>query len=169
MVINDDGLPISIPFNGSAVVSDTIGAEMLTDGLAEEYEETSPTGTITINDNGVYDVFDYAYASVNVPKGGGGGGDYDIFHVTITDETGSGRMFYLPNIMREDGMTALSSSYMLSSNEPETVEVVGYDGTAFGIVPVMGAEVTGDITKSEAAPDTFFVITGDGTITIPDK
>ena len=63
MVINDDGLPISIPFNGSAVVSDTIGAEMLTDGLAEEYEETSPTGTITINDNGVYDVFDYAYAS----------------------------------------------------------------------------------------------------------
>ena len=99
----------------------------------------------------------------------GGGGDYDIFHVTITDEAGPGRMFYLPYIMTADGRSGLSSSYMLSSSEPEIVDVVGYDGTAIGVVTATGVEVTGDIIKNEAYPETYLVITGDGTITIPDK
>ena len=99
----------------------------------------------------------------------GGGGDLDTFKVTITDENGSGRIFCLPNIMTQDGKSALASFYMLSSSDPESVDVVGYDGTALGVVSATGVEVTGDITKNEAGRDTYLVITGDGTITIPDK
>lgn len=170
MVINDDGMPISVPYHGSAVVSDTIGSDMINAGLAVEYTETSPTGTIEINDNGVYDVFDYAYASVNVPKGGGGGGDLDTFHVTITDETGGSHTFSLPNLAEDGDMTALAGFYMTASTDPNTIDVVGYEGVAVGMVNITGLEVTGDIVANDySGIDTILVITGDGTITIPDK
>lgn len=166
MVINDDGMPISVPYHGSAVVSDTIGGEMIDAGLAVEYTETSPTGTVEINDNGVYDVFDYAYASVNVPKGGG---DLDIFHVTINDADYSGHTYFIPHIVTEGGTSSLMGFHFPSS-ESETLDVVGYGEGAVGFVSLTGFEVTGDIQKNESSGiSTIFMITGDGTITFSDK
>lgn len=101
---------------------------------------------------------------------GGGGGDLDIFHVTITDEDGGGHNYYIPNIVTENGTSALVGFYMVASSEPETIDVVGYDGVAVGLVPLTGLEVTGDIQKNEASGiDTILMITGDGTISFSDS
>lgn len=51
------------------VVSDEDGAQMISDGLAEAYTLITPTGTITITDNGTdINVAQYAKATVAVPQ-----------------------------------------------------------------------------------------------------
>lgn len=51
-----------------AVVSmdSTLGNQLISDGLAVESTEITPTGTITLSANGTYDVSTYASATVNV-------------------------------------------------------------------------------------------------------
>lgn len=97
----------------------------------------------------------------------GGGGDYDIFHVTITDADGSGQTFYLPHIVTEDGITSLMCFYM-PSGEPETIDVVGYGEGTVCLVTGKGLEVTGDIQKNETGVNTILMISGDGTISTAD-
>ena len=99
----------------------------------------------------------------------GGGGDYDIFHVTVTDENGGGHTYFIPNIVTEDGTSSLMG-FHIPSSEPETIDVVGYGEGAIGWVNLTGFEVTGDIQKNESSGvNTIFMISGDGTITFSDK
>lgn len=51
-----------------ADVDDTLGASLISDGLAEAYTLISPTGTKNITANGEADVAEYAKANVAVPE-----------------------------------------------------------------------------------------------------
>lgn len=59
----------SIACGAVATVTDEIGADLISDGYAEEYTLITPTGTKTITENGEnIDVTQYAKATVNVPN-----------------------------------------------------------------------------------------------------
>ena len=56
----------SIACGSIAVMDDEVGAQLITDGLAEEYKLIEPTGSKTITANGEVDVTEYANVTVNV-------------------------------------------------------------------------------------------------------
>jgi hypothetical protein len=60
------GALTSIACGSIAVVDDEVGAQLISDGLAEEYTLISPTGSINITENGEVDVTQYATAVVAV-------------------------------------------------------------------------------------------------------
>lgn len=47
-------------------VDDTVAADLITDGFAEEYKMVVPTGTITVTENGTVNVAEYETAAINV-------------------------------------------------------------------------------------------------------
>lgn len=63
---DSDGKMTSYACNQIADVDDTQGAQLISDGLAEEYTLVSPTGSTNINANGTHNVAGYANAVVNV-------------------------------------------------------------------------------------------------------
>ena len=56
----------SIACGGIVTIDDTLGASLISDGLAEAYTLVSPTGTKEITANGEYDVTEYASVNVTV-------------------------------------------------------------------------------------------------------
>jgi hypothetical protein len=63
---SETGELLSIACGSIAVMSDEVGAQLITDGLAEEYKLIEPTGSKTITAHGTADVTEYASAVVNV-------------------------------------------------------------------------------------------------------
>lgn len=56
----------SLACNAVVSVSSTLGNQLISEGLAEESTEITPTGSITLSSNGTYDISTYASATVNV-------------------------------------------------------------------------------------------------------
>ena len=63
---NSTGALTSIACGSVAIVGDTLGGQLITDGLAEEYTLISPTGSETVTANGTYDITTKASVVVNV-------------------------------------------------------------------------------------------------------
>lgn len=63
---DNSGALNSIAYGAVSDVSSELGEELISDGLAEAYTLISPTGSISITENGTVDVTQYAQASVNV-------------------------------------------------------------------------------------------------------
>ena len=94
------GALTSIACGSIATMTDEMGAQLITDGLAEEYKLIEPTGTKAITLNGTYDITEYASATVNVGvltvtyNANGGTGSVDPVtvgagsSVTLSDGTG---------------------------------------------------------------------------------
>ena len=90
----------SIACGSIATMTDEVGAQLITEGLAEEYKLIEPTGTKAITLNGTYDITEYASATVNVGvltvtyNANGGTGSVDPVtvgagsSVTLSDGTG---------------------------------------------------------------------------------
>ena len=90
----------SIACGSIATMTDEVGAQLISDGLAEEYKLIEPTGTKAITLNGTYDITEYASATVNVGvltvtyNANGGTGSVDPVtvgagsSVTLSDGTG---------------------------------------------------------------------------------
>lgn len=62
------GVLTSYAIGQIATVDSTLGAQLISDGLAEEVTDATPTGTLTITENGSVSVAEYATAAVNVPN-----------------------------------------------------------------------------------------------------
>lgn len=62
----ETGKLTSIACGAVSTVDSTLGAQLISDGLAEEYTLVNPTGTVEITENGTVDVSAYATATVNV-------------------------------------------------------------------------------------------------------
>ena len=64
-----EGNITSLGYGDIAEVDDTLGASLISDGLAEAYTLVSPTGNLAITENGEnIDVYDKATVSVAVPS-----------------------------------------------------------------------------------------------------
>ena len=65
---NTSGGLTSVACGSVVSVDDTLGASLISDGLATEYTLITPTGNVSITANGDHDVAVYASASVAVPE-----------------------------------------------------------------------------------------------------
>ena len=122
-------------------------------------EIVTPSGKITITENGTdIDIAQYALADVNV-EGGGGSSDFSIAEVTIIDnaEIGEFSKDSCPTIV--DGIL-YGSAY--ADTFPATLIVPLYKGKCVWALGLLGITISGNIEPD----DEGLLITGDGTITL---
>ena len=145
-----------------ADIDSTIAADLIAEGYVEEYSGGEPTGTISISENGTYNVAPYASAEVSV-SGGGGSSDFSTAEVTVTS--------YIAMVDNDSVqlVTGLGGTKMIASNPftsgSRSVTFVLYKGKQeFEITSdeLPTVNVTGDIQYD----DGLVTITGQGTITI---
>lgn len=88
---DDTGELISVADGQVITVSDEVGAQFISDGLAKEFTLITPTGTKSITANGEVDVTTYAKANVAVPQPTGSiiitsnGSDIDVAQYAKAD------------------------------------------------------------------------------------
>ncbi len=100
---------ISIPHGGIAEISDELAESLIHDGIAEEYTLISPTGTVSITENGTVDVMEYASANVNVG-------------MNISQFCKDGYLTTLtPSMLK--GVTTIEESFFNNSKELVSVEL----------------------------------------------
>lgn len=63
---NTTGTLTSIACGGIVTIDETLGGQLISDGLAEEFTLITPTGDKSITANGEYDVTQYASVTVAV-------------------------------------------------------------------------------------------------------
>ena len=132
-------------------------------------EVVTPSGKITITENGTdIDIAQYALADVNV-EGGGGSSDFSTAEVTIiNNRVGEGIVkFELPNLYEEDGDEWLTSSVISYNENTTTMTPVLYKGIANALFySEPSASITVTATGNITIDNGTCTITGNGTITI---
>ncbi len=138
-----DGVLDSLKVNGSEIVT--------------------PSGKITITENGTdIDIAQYALADVNV-EGGGGSSDFSIAEVTFSGISGTA-FATMPKIIDTpfDAILPLQNEVT-----DETYTIALYKGKAVISLDLTGVE--GNVTTSgdiELLEESTYLVTGNGTITI---
>lgn len=120
---------------------------------------TTPSGTITITENGEYDVTEYATADVNVA---GAASDFSTAEVTVTVGALENRADFYGSCIVEDALSTIASFQPSSSG---TLIAVLYkeEGQEFELdAGATSITTTGDVTEN----DGIVTVTGNGTITL---
>lgn len=131
---DNSGALNSIAYGAVSDVSSELGEELISDGLAEAYTLISPTGSISITENGTVDVTQYASAEINVP----------VVQLTYNVNGGTGSIAAVP--------VSAGSTVVLDSGEsltaPEGKEFAGWATTSSATEPdaVSPYKVTSDKT-----------------------
>ena len=125
----------------------------------------APIGSkLTINENGEYNVTDYAVADVNV-SGGGGSSDFSTAEVTITNNTNINPLITIPSTNEYEGMKYCAGGfYPPMDNTPYTINAIIYgERTYIDLSPFSSYDIitSGDIVHE----DDSYYITGDCSIT----
>lgn len=142
VVDSTTGALTSFAYNTVYTVSDTLGASLIADGLAEAYTEIDPTGNINITENGVTDVTQYETATVAVPQPTGSetitaNGTYDISSkASVVVNVGTATVTYNANggTGTVDSQTAIKGNTITLSDgtgltAPEDKEFAGWATT----------------------------------------
>ena len=118
----------SIACGQIAVVDDTLGAQLISDSLAEEYTLISPTGSKSITANDTYDVTEFASAVVNVPNPSTGelgitaNGTYDVTSkASVVVNVGTFTVTYNAN----GGTGSVASATVIAGNSVELSDGTG--------------------------------------------
>lgn len=152
----------SIACGQVAVVTDAVGEQLISDGLAKEFTLISPTGTKSITANGEVDVTAYALASVAVPEPEGSqtisvNGTYDIKNkASVVVNVGLYTITYNAN----GGTGSVAPQSVIAGNSASLS-----DGT--GLTAPEGKHFAGWATTNDAeTPDVESPYTPKGNITL---
>lgn len=115
-------------------VDDTLGAQLIADGFAEEYEVVHPEGQISITENGTVNVAQYETAAVNV----------GVYTVTYNLNGGTGTI--LPDAVAAGNTVTLNNGSTITP--PTNKSFLGWATTAGATEPNLESQYkpTGDIT-----------------------
>lgn len=134
------------------------------DGIIDSIQKQA-TGLRTLDGSAIEDFL--SIAGYEDPQGGGGGSsDFSTASVTVVNNTEGTVMLYIPFYFDgEDSGT--NAEFGVNGGETSVASAIMYKGTSFASLYTDDTvTASGDIEAHSEGENYYFMITGDGTITI---